>query len=310
MTTRKHAALASPGRPPAEAVDADSWQRPVAALGKPDEPGTGPLIDDAWLGDLTAGQQRIVAAVFRHIGCDATSAMATVEEQRTRLRAGGLRRSDDIETVTVLVRLLVGGSLDGAAAVADIHRAHQCLRRLHWWPSGPEDLPLAALLVASDTTPDDAVADIGDLHRHLSEGDEVPDDPAALVVLSRGISGCAAADAVTRMRALRTALLLSGIAVREADAAALPSLALVAGDPQEVLQEFLDERRAATGSGNARPAALAITMAADAVVLRHLVGRTRQGFIASLVVRAWMDHRRPPASSRTYARSFPAQEKP
>jgi hypothetical protein len=260
---------------------------------------------------LTTGQRNIVAAVFRHLGCDAVGGMTTVEEHRARLRAGGLRRSDDIETVTVLVRLLMGRPLDTAATVAEVHRAYQCLRQCHWWPSGPEDLPLAALLLAGGAAPDEAVADIGHLHHSLSEGDEVPDDPIALVVLSGGLSGGDAAQVVARMRALRTALLLSDIAVQEADAATLLPLAMVAGDPQDVIQEYLGLRRRIAGPHDTRSAAIGIAMAGDAVALRHLTGSVRQGFTASMVIRGWMDHRRQPSSlSQSYTRSSHSLEKP
>lgn len=297
-----------PASPPVSEVEegAESWRRPVAALCGPDgllpraQPGGAPM--DA----LTAEQRHIVAAVFRHMDCDAVGTMVALEEQRARLRAAGLRRSDDIETVTVLVRLLLGRPVD-AAAVTDVHRAHQCLRRFHWWPNGPEDLPLAALLVAGDTPPDEAVAGVGDLHRSLSANDEVPDDPAALVVLS----DAGASEVTTRMKALRTALLLSNIPMQEADSAALLSLALIADDPQEVFQEYLAVRCRIPGSPGGEVATIAVAMAADAVVLHRLAGRACQGFIAALVIRAWMDHRRKqPPPSRRHDRSSPFPEKP
>ncbi|HEX3135069.1 MAG TPA: hypothetical protein VHX44_16005, partial [Planctomycetota bacterium] len=97
--------------------------------------------------ELSLGQQRMAAALLSHLGLTPTAGAMIVEAQRERLRAHALRRSDDIETLTALVRLLVGRPLTTTGEVSDIHRAYHHLRQCHWWPSGPEDLPLAALLV-------------------------------------------------------------------------------------------------------------------------------------------------------------------
>ncbi len=274
-------------------MSAGSWRRPLLALCGSDDPvpAVFPEPVPSALRMLSAGQQRIAAAIFAHLACSAADVMTRVEAQRERLRRGGQRRSDDIETLTALVRLLLEQPLDDAVAVADIQRAYLCLRHCHWWPTGPEDLPLAALLVAGSSGCDQAINQIEALHLALSEGDEVPGDPCALVALGGGVPEPSAVQVLERLGALRTELLLSGIAVQEDDLAVLPALASMALEPAMVMQEYIAARKLATGPTLIPPSSLVIGLAADSVVLRHLAGKDRKRFIAALVIRAWMDHR-------------------
>jgi len=269
------------------------WRRPVRALMGSDGPEVvdfGRPIPPA-LRDLSPGQQRIAAAIFAHLGLTASAGAMMVELQREHLRAQALRRSDDIETLTALVCLLIGHPCITVAEVADIHRAYQHLRQCHWWPSGPEDLPLSALLVAGSTNADQAITRIEKLHLALSEGDEVPGDPCALVVLCACVPEVLPQQVVLRFRALRTELLLSSIPVQDADITGLSALVTIAAEPDVVMREFVTERGIGLASSIIRLSSFDIALAADAVVLRHLSGANRLVFMASQVIRAWMAHR-------------------
>lgn len=267
-----------------------AWKRPLCALTGGEASGAGfPLSAPSLWTDLTQGQQRVAAAILSHLALSPAAGAAMVDLQRERLRVGALRRSEDIETLTALVRLLVGCPVITSALVDDIHRAYQHLRQCHWWPSGPEDLPLAALLVAGAPDADLEIARIEELHLVLSEGDEVPGDVYALVALCRCMPDLVDAQVLMRISALRTELLLSGIAVQEGDIAALLALATIPGEPVAVMQEFTAERRKA--GTNPRSSPLTIALAADAVVLRRLEGVARHVYIAALAIRAWLVHR-------------------
>jgi hypothetical protein len=278
-----------------------AWQRPVRALVGIAE---STLVDfelpvPPTLRDLSLGQQRIAAAVLSYLGLTPMAGAMMVELQRERLRAQALRRSDDVETLTAFVRLLLGRPLTTAAEVVDVQGAYQHLRQCHWWPAGPEDLPLAALLVAGSEDAAQRITRIEELHLALSEGDEVPGDPCALVALCASVSDLFDTQVVLRFSALRTELLLSGIPVVEDDITVLPTLATISGDADGVMREFITERGKGLVSLSARASSSAIALAADAVALRHLDGAPRFAFIASLVIRAWMAHRphsrRPPS---------------
>jgi hypothetical protein len=289
------------------AKDADvAWRRPLCALTGNAVPGPGfpPPVQAVW-GDLSEGQQHLAAAILSHLSLSPAAGAAMVDLQRERLRAGALRRSDDIETLAALVRLLVGRPLTTSAEVQDIHRAYEHLRQCHWWPSGPEDLPLAALLVAGAVDADRAIVGVEEMHLALSEGDEVPGDPCALVALCGCVPDLTDAQVVVRLGALRTELLLSGMAVQETDSAMLLALVAIPGDPALVMGEFVAERRKHAPAPNAPVAPLTIALAADAVVLRDLSGVARQVYIASLAIRAWMIHRhhQPRPATRNIRRS-------
>jgi hypothetical protein len=143
------------------------------------------------------------------------------------------------------------------------------------------------------------VSRIEALHLALSEGDEVPGDPYALVALCATACDLVDSQVVLRLSVLRTALVLSGIPVVGDDLAALSALAAIAADAEVVMSEFITERGKGLVSPSARATSSAIALAADAVALRHLEGAPRLAFIASLVIRAWMAHRshpcRPPS---------------
>ncbi len=148
---------------------------------------------------------------------------------------------------------------------------------------------MSALLVAGAQDAMEPISRIEQLHLVLSEGDEVPGDVCALIALSGSVPDLVETQVLMRISALRTELLLSGIAVQEGDIAALLALATIPGEPVVVMQEFITERRKAVQ--NARNSPLAIALAADAVVLRHLDGTPRLVYIAALAIRAWLLHR-------------------
>lgn len=274
----------------------------MQALLGTDAERVGPLFPSpvpALWSDLTQGQQHIASAMLSCLKLSPGAGAGSVDLQRERLRAGGMRRSDDIETLTALVRLLVGSPVVSGVQVDDIHRAYQHLRQCHWWPSGPEDLPLAALLVAGGADADRQIARIEELHLALSEGVEVPGDAGTLVVLAGCVPDLLDAEVVMRLGALRTELLLSGIALQDDDIAALLALATIPAEAEVVMQEFVRERRRCPSPEALAPSRLAIALAADTVVLRHLDGVARLGYIASLAIRAWLDHRHHPQSPST-----------
>lgn len=268
------------------------WQRPVRALVGLAEMDAESLrlVATAWP-ELNDGQQRIVTAILSQRKITPAIAGALVDQQRAALRDGALRRSDDIELLTALVRLVVERPATTTVEIAEVHCAYEHLRQCHWWPSGPEDLPLAALLVAGATDADQQIARIEALHLALSEGDEVPGDPCSIVALCGGIDELSDAQVVARLRDLRTDLLLSGIAVQQEDIAALLALVLIPRDPDEVMSEFVAERRKHSLTPNAPVSPLTIALAADAVVLRKIPDFARHVYIASLTIRAWMADR-------------------
>ena len=238
---------------------------------------------------LSTGQRHIAAAILAHLGLSADAAVALVELQRAQLRAGAMRRSDDIETLTALVRMLVGHPLSDDREVDDIRCAYHHLRRCHWWPGGPEDLPLTALLVAGCAHGDQHVARLENLHLALSEGDEVPADVGALMVLCGNWQG--QTQVVMRLCALRTELLLSSIPVQPEDIDTVLALAAVPGEPVSLMQEFIRERQAHRHVPDQHP--LVIPLAADVVILQHLAGSARREYLATVAIRAWLAERQP-----------------
>lgn len=270
------------------------WQRPVRALvgaGRvPELPRDG---CPSAFRELQPVLHPLAAALIARLGLTPSAAAVMVDAQRERLRAGGLRRSDEVETLTAFVRLLVGHPLTTAQEVADIHEAYQHLRHCHWWPGGAEDLPLAAVLVAGASAPADVIARLIDLQAVLSESDEVPGDPAALVLLRLSTLGSDDTQVSLHLCALRTELLLSNLPLQVEDLAALPVLAAIALPPQQVMLEYRGVRR---GSSTEE-----ITAAVDLLMARHLPASLRALHHAILIIGAWMalrrPHHRPPAWS-------------
>ena len=91
--------------PPVAGEHKDSaWQRPVQALLGPAEAAlettqeTVQAVASLWP-DLNGGQQRIVAAFLCQRSLSTVAAAALVESQRESLRAGALRRSEDLADV-------------------------------------------------------------------------------------------------------------------------------------------------------------------------------------------------------------------
>lgn len=295
-------AIAPPGRTGNESLDVPPhWRRAVAALQTPDQqrPVSPPERLPAVFSDLPPALRAIVGAILQGRALAPELLERTVEQQRALLRAGGLRRADDIETLAILVRLLVERPLTGATAVNDLAQAYHHLKRTHWWPSGPEDLPLCALLAAAPAPIDELIARIERLHLTLSEGDEVPDDTLALVLLCWTASRLPEQEVVLRLRDLRTELVLSSIPLLPEDGALLPYFAGIDQPPEAVITLFSHHRQTLQRENQVPSTTISIALAGDLVMLALVGDQVRPAVIAAVVISAWLAHRRrdphPPA---------------
>ena len=256
--------------------------------------GDGPALTAPLFQDLTQVQRLLAQGVCIHLGLTADDVAFPIERQRDLLRGAGLRRGDDIEVLTGLVRLLIGRPITSAGEAGAIQHAYLHLRRCHWWPSGPEDVPLAALLVTAPGEVDDHARRLERLHLLLSEGDEVPGDPGVLIALYVAVAGLDDAQVLLRFSGLRTDLLLSNIALQDEDIAVLPLLVAVTGGDDGLLRDYLTQRNLCLGQRGSRPIAELIARAADEVVLRRLTGHPQRVLLAVLLIRDWMTSRPSP----------------
>jgi hypothetical protein len=279
--------------------DLDVIKRAQAALswGAPIPRPVEPVVWPAPFTSLVPEQRRLALVTLATMGRTLEEAAPIITTHRDLLRAGALRRTDDVELLTILLRLWLGRPLQDPQTVADVRATYDHLRRSHWWPQGPADLPLGAILACRPEPMSEVIHRIEALQLSLAEGDEVPDQADDLVTLMW--SNDSTNVLIERLHDLRTALLLSGIALQAEDAAAVVRLALIDRPSDEVIAQYLGRRRWVMAETTCAVVGQPLFMVADAVLLDLLTGSARQVVIAQVVMHAWMALREgPPGPGR------------
>ena len=180
--------------------------------------------------------------------------------------------------------------MHGVKDVARMHAAYEHLKLNHWWPIGPEDLPLSALIAALPGDLSRNLVALESIFNSFSEKDEVPSDPLDVVLLawSGGMDNINAT--LTQHQELRTGLILSGIPLGSGDALALSRLAVVAQASDVVVEQYRFLRQQYAQCLGAVNSSYAAECAADAIIFdsdESVAAIHRAG----LILRLWMSQR-------------------
>ena len=240
--------------------------------------------------NVSDGQRLISAIMMSQLSLSPAKQISAIAEHRQRLRAGHLRRSDDVETITALVRLSVGQPICDDTDVERIHFAYEHLKANHWWPAGAEDLPFCSLLVASPGDVNKRLINIEQIFLVLSEHDEVPNNALDLVVLALNGQGDSLDVMLQRIAHLRTNLILSGIAMTEADDNNILRLAVCDDDPDALMLRYIELREQFRALLPVASPSLADQCAADAIVCRR-ASQIATFYRAAVAIDAWFCNR-------------------
>jgi hypothetical protein len=237
---------------------------------------------------LSADQRLLVSDLLARCGITPASAVEQIEVQRTCLHTGAMRRSADVEVLTILLRWWLARPMNDAEAVAEVRFTYDHLRRSHWWPQGPTDLPLGAILACAPLPVNEVIVRIDSLQQSLAEGDEVPDHPEDLVALLW--SSQTSATLIERLHDLRTNLLLCGLALQPEDITSVVRLALIDRPCDEIINRYVECLRGLSTKhpGTAGGARL---MIADRILLDLLPEPVGRVVTALVVMQAWMEAR-------------------
>lgn len=243
-----------------------------------------------WFHALNPKQRVISAVVMTMNNLSAEMLTTAIMNQRTAIRAGNMRRSDDIEVLTTLVLLTAKKSMYGVKDVVRMHAAYEHLKLNHWWPVGPEDLPISALIAALPGDYSRNLVRLESIFNSFSEKDEVPSDPLDVVLMAW--SGCMENINVMleRHQGLRTGFILSGIPLGSGDALALSRLAVIAEVPDTVVEQYRTFRQQYTQCLGAVNSSYAAECAADAIIFDNDQG-VAAIHRAGLILRLWMSQR-------------------
>jgi hypothetical protein len=243
-----------------------------------------------WFHALNPMQRVISAVVMTMNQVSPESLTSVIATQRTAIRAGNMRRSDDIEVLTSLVLLTANQLMNAIKDVARMHSVYEQLKLDHWWPIGPEDLPLSALIAALPGDFGKNISAIESTFTSFSEKDEVPSDPLDVVLLawSGGMQNINVT--LEQHQELRTGFILSGIPLGSGDALALSRLAVVDQAPDLVVEQYRSLRQQYTQCLGAVNSSYAAECAADAIIFDRdesvaVIHR------AGLILRLWMSQR-------------------
>ena len=121
-----------------------------------------------WLTDIAPALRVLLAAQMVKYGDDANAFIDEAERVRVMFRAAHLRRDTAYEALAVLVlrRVLAGRPVE-QAEVLRLRDIYEAMKRHHWFLTGPEDLPVCAMLVTHPGTPAEIGAGTDALYRAL-----------------------------------------------------------------------------------------------------------------------------------------------
>jgi Protein of unknown function (DUF4003) len=248
------------------------------------------LSEYPWFKALNS-MHRLISTMVMTIGNRSPEVMNTaIATQRSTIRIGKMRRSDDVEVLTALVLLTAKQQLSGSDVAKRMHNIYEHLKLDHWWPVGPEDLPLCALIAALPGTVESHLAAIKLTYSTLSEKDEVPGDPLDLVVLAWSGGVQHLDETIEQIKALRTGFILSGFAFGDGDALALSRLLVMHRNPEEVVTKYCSLRQQYRHCLGREFSDLAAECAADAIILDgdHVIAAIHR---AGMILRFWMSQR-------------------
>ncbi len=242
-----------------------------------------------WYNSLSPIQQLAIVCVAEKMGLSKEALQENIEQQRQLIRIGHMRRSDNIEALTAMMLMIAEQPITNLADVERIQFIYEHLKNDHWWPSGPDDLPLAALLATVPGSVGTLITNIENAYSQLAEQDEVQNDPLNLILqaVNGGLKDINATIAYSSE--LRTAFILSGIPLKSGDDLALSRLAILRDPVDDVMNQYRQLRKEINHVFNDRWPDVAAECAADAIILAHEQTNTHL-YRAGILLHTWMSH--------------------
>jgi hypothetical protein len=196
------------------------------------------------LGSIGPSLRLLLAANLVKYGDDAHAYVDETERARSMMRKVRLRRSGSYEYLAALVlRRIRKGSPTALADIERLEDIYQQMKRHHWVLTGPEDLPVFAMLVPRP----ESAADIADgveamyqaLHRdaRLYRGEAL--QTAASVLFTTGLEP---AEAASRFRLLRESFRTAGHRLGQAEYDELATLCFLAQPVDVIVDSVLGHR--------------------------------------------------------------------
>jgi hypothetical protein len=243
-----------------------------------------------WFQKLSVLQRFIVTLVAQQRGRTVASLTEYIQQVQESLHRGNLRRSDDIEILTALLTLFYSSDVWSSHRVQRIHALYEKLKLHHWWPSGPEDVPLGFLLATIESPSESPQRMMERLFTLLAAHYEIPGSIIEMLFLAQRYQGKINSELMAYILEQRNALILSPIIWHACDSCAVIALSCLPGTCDENAEQYVHLRSELAGL--AVPDALIKTcgIAADTLVQQQVPALVSL-IQASVVYETWMRHR-------------------
>lgn len=192
-----------------------------------------------WFGSLRSVLRYCVAATILRAGLHPAKVADQIEALRAQFRERRMTRGGIREVIAALILIVRAGGKGVAPATLD--RMQELMarwRKDHWWLTGVDDYPLAALH-ASGTEPIDTLSTrIEEIYEGLRAARFTRGNALQMASHLLGLSKESASAVVARAVDLAAALKRRGIKVRTSQYDELALLTLTGGAPESVAQQM------------------------------------------------------------------------
>lgn len=123
-----------------------------------------------WFGEMNGSLRFIVAAMLLQNEDSAADFMSEVDRARELFRSTGIRRGGIYEVMAILILRGPEKQLITADTVHRFQAIYAQMKAYHWWLTGPDDFPAAALLVHRAGDPQAIARRIEGIYQALRDG--------------------------------------------------------------------------------------------------------------------------------------------
>jgi hypothetical protein len=196
----------------------------------------------SWFSDLRGAMRWVIAAWVAAAGREARSFTAACEAIRARFRAAGVPRGGAYEIVAAA--MLHVAQADDDVGVRRMQQIYETMKGHHWWLTGSDDLPAAALLA----TVDDGVAAmtqrIEDIYQRLRGTGIKPGSGLQMASHILYLAPGREAQVTARFGSLHEGFRAAGIRMWDADLDELALLCLLPWDGARTVRTVVEHRAA------------------------------------------------------------------
>ena len=196
-----------------------------------------------WFASVRSPLRFILSALLVQSGDSPDAFLDEVDRVRAMFRSVGLRRGGIYETMAVwILRSQAGGQPVGPEAIERFQALYEAMKRYHWWLTGPDDFPAAAILVGQPGAPEQIGSAIEAIYQELHRYGGSTGDPLQTAANILVLAGVEPEVAAGRFSALANGFRAADVAIWQSDYDELAILSFLDHPADRIVERVLAVR--------------------------------------------------------------------